>query len=242
MKQSITRTVLCAVMLCGLSGCGKVVDWGIQTFDQGKDVERLFENGRAYVRSITIYDQFDTAGMFDALWLSDEVRSSYVASYGARRAKQDELQKTFLRRQLEENNHFITFYVLSPFEFSLGEPQSDWQLFLKVDGVTYYPLELKVADLELEYQSMFGKRYTRFKQPYAAKFAAKDLQDKLIITPQTDVIELCFRSSIKEASLVWHLYATRSELTPTQEKKIVAQEAQEEKEARLEPEVSQVKS
>lgn len=239
MKLKKTQLIFCAIILVGLAGCGKVIDWGAQTFDQGKDVYKLFEKGGAWIRSTTIYDQFTTAGMFDALWLSNKVRTIYVTSYSVRRAKSEDFKRAFLRRQLEENNHFITFYVLSPFELPLGEPQSDWQLFLKVDNVIYNPLEIKAIDLDLEYKYMFGKRFTRFKESYIVKFDAKDLQDQFIISPETHVIELYFRSSSKEASLAWRLPGSGHE-TFLADNSIIDQEIQEEKEARLQPEVTQV--
>jgi len=241
MKYDITRVLLCVVVLCGLSGCGKIIDWATQTFDQGKDVDLLYKSGRSYLRSVTIYDQFDTFGMFDVLWLSDEVRTSYSAAYNERRARLEESGKNFLRRQLEENNHFITFYVLSPYEFPLGESRSDWQLFLRVDGNTYFPLEIKAIDMDIEYKAMFGKRYTRFKESYVVKFAAKDLQDQFIINENTGFIELCFRSTIKEASVVWHLYGNAHAATDIQkEQRIEQQEKQEKDNARLKPQISQV--
>ena len=235
------RILLSAFVLFTVPGCGKIVDWAKDTLDQGTDVERSYQRGRSYLRSITIYDQFDTAGMFDALWLSDEVRTAYAQAYNERRAKPEDVRKNFLRRQLEENNHFITFYVLSPYEFPLGESHSDWQVFLKVDGAVYLPLSIKVVELDLEYKALFGKRHTRFKESYAVTFAAKDLQDQFVINKDTAMIELCFRSTIKEGSLVWHLYGNHHvALSPEKERELLEQERKEEDNARLEPEISQV--
>jgi len=233
MKLKMVQNVVCAIMLCALSGCGKVVDWGIEVFDQGKDVERPAKAGKSYVRSMTVYDQWTTVGMFDALWLSDEARTAYVDEYALRRAKNQEFKNTLLRRQLEENRHFITFYVLSPYEFPLGESQSDWQLFLKVDGHIYHPIELKTVELEVEYKGMFGRKFTRFKESYIVRFDAKNVEDEFILKPHTKSMELCFRSPIKEISLIWLAH------DQPQKQMLMRQEIEEKNETRLDPEVSQ---
>jgi len=220
MKQQSFGTVsygaICAVILIGLSGCGRVVEWGKETFNQGKNLENMSELGQSHVRSIIVYDQFDTVGMFDALWLSDEVRTIYSNAYASRRGKNEEFKKTLLRRQLEENKHFITFYVLSPFEYPLGESQAMWQVFLSVDNNTYFPIEFKMVELELEYRVMFGKKYSRFKESYCIKFDAKNIEDHFIITANTKKIELCFRSTNKEAALVWYPYENFNEVVQEQ--------------------------
>lgn len=203
MKHNVLSGML-IVLLFGVSGCGRVVDWGTELFDQGEDLPSLNAAARGYLRSCTIYDQLATAGMFDALWVSDEVRTLYTDAYARRRGKNDEFKKTFLRRQLEENRHFIMFYVLSPFELPLGEPHSQWQVFLKIGADVYYPVELKPAELEPEYIGFFGKKYSRFKAPYSIKFDAKNIDEKSILSPD-DTLTLSFRSLEKQVLLTWQV-------------------------------------
>ncbi len=98
MKRDIVRSVLCTVLLCGLSGCGRVADWATQTFDQGKTIDNALGFAKSYVKSVVVYDQFTTVGMFDALWLSDEVRTAYANAYAMRRGKPEEFKNTVLRK------------------------------------------------------------------------------------------------------------------------------------------------
>lgn len=205
MKYLFKMASFATVLILIFSGCGRVVDWGMYTFEQSTSLEDITQTARAYVRSITVYDQFDTTGCFDALWLSDDARAGYVDLYVRRRGKNEEFKDTFLRRQLEENKHFFNFYVLAPFETPLGEQHSLWQVFLNIDGVLYTPIEFKVAELEPEYRAIFGKKYTRFKESYLAKFEAKDGNENPIIKPTTRKISLYFRSNDKEAVLTWRL-------------------------------------
>lgn len=205
MKQ-ITKYMSFFCLILGLSGCSlRVVDWAQQCYTPAKEYQGINKDARAYVRSIAIYDEIATAGMFDALWLSDSVRAAYTDHYGARRGKNAEFKHTFLRRQIEENKHFISFYVLSSFDNKLHDAKAQWMVYLVVDGVAVQPLEAKTVDLEPEYQAIFGDQYTRFKEAYLVKFDAKDADERPILTQNSKVVELVFRSLDKETSLRWEI-------------------------------------
>ncbi len=197
------------VFVCALAvlpGCGRLIDWGKSQFNQGDEVDEIDKRVKNYVRSIRVYDQITTRGIFDAIWLGDEVRTAYANLHTFRQGKSDEHSKAFLRRQLEENKHSISFYVLSLYEVPLGEPSSEWNLVLKVDDVTYAPVEVKKIELPYEYRLFFGTRhYTRFKESYAVKFNALDINEKPIIDSETTSIELCFRAADRRVALCWEL-------------------------------------
>lgn len=189
--------------MLGLAGCGRIIDWGTNIFEQAESLDDVASTAQPYLKSVTVYDQFTTVAMFDALWLSDDVRMIYAKLYADRRGKDEEYKKTFLRRQLEENKHFIVFYVLCPFEALLADSQSPWSIFLKVDDRTYYPTELKVVELDPEYKAIFGKKLSRFKESYVLKFDARDVEDKKIIDNQTRQLKLYFKSVDKQTYLMW---------------------------------------
>ncbi len=194
-----------AAVLLLLPGCGRVIDWGLQTFEQAPSLEASIVQAQKYIRSVTLYDQLTTRARFDALWLSDNVRFNYANLYALKFGKTEEQKKVFLRRQLEENNHFITFYVLSLYEHPLGDVNSEWALFLEVDGKHYAPIEVKSVELSPEYIYIFGKKYNRFKVPYSVKFDAKDINDTFLITPETKQITLYGRSLNSQATFVWEV-------------------------------------
>lgn len=202
-------------VLCFTSGCNRIIDWGVTVFDQGTDIENKAEKAHKLVKSTAIYDQFATVGMFDALWLSNDVRILYSDLYSMRRCKNEELKKAFLRRQLEENNHFITFFVLSPFDMNLADSQTRWSIFLKVNGAVYCPIEIAVVDLDFEYKAMFGKKLTRFKESYVVKFSALDIDENQILTDNIRNIELYFKTLTKETKLVWNFSADQCSTTHT---------------------------
>jgi len=201
----LTNSIFMLFLLTLLPGCNKIIDWGKDNFYQGEKVEKDIDIARNYLKSQRVYDQFTISGHFDALWLSDEVRKVYTDIYCKRRSKTDEQKQIFLRRQLEENNHFITFYLLSLQHIVLGEAESTWSISLKVGDKSLNPVKIKTIDLSPEYLDIFGKKYNKFKDVYLVYFNAKDVEDNYIINEQTDNITLLFRSVDKELLLSWDL-------------------------------------
>lgn len=198
--------------LVTLSGCGRVVQWGKDNFYQGEDVKKYSQVSRDYLRSVVAYDQFMTQAVFDAIWLSDAVRTAYVDLFALRTGKSDEQKNMLLRRELEENNHYITFYVLSLYNIPLGDPLGDWSVYLKIDDAIYQPTEIKYVDLNSEFQSFFGRFFSRFKTPYQVKFDARDVDCNPIITPKVNRVQLYFRSIKKEVQLTWNVDATQDSI------------------------------
>jgi hypothetical protein len=190
--------------VCLLPGCNKVVEWGKRSFNQGVDV--LFNKSliKEFIKGATLYDELDTAAKFDVLWLSDAVRSEYARLHAYTQGKSDEFYQGLLRRQLEENKHFVTFYILSLYDMYLGMPESKWQFFLRVGDKNIAPSEIKAIELLPEYKTFFGDQLTRFRAPYRVMFDAKDIDDNDIITSETKIIELVFRSTHKELVLGWN--------------------------------------
>lgn len=205
MQKNVLNVLVITVCVLGLSGCGRMVDWGKRTFYQGENQETNLSTIQNHIRSITAYDQFDTVAQFDALWLSSQVRELYAYFYTRLIGKGDEYKHMIERRQLEENNHFVMFYVLSPYKDILGKPESMWHLFLEIDGVRYSPIEIKEVDLAPLYKEFFGKRLSVFKKAYQVKFDAQDVDNIPIIRDETTCLVLYFRSLRKEVSLSWTL-------------------------------------
>lgn len=203
MKMYTLLNVIILVVL--LPSCTRVIDWGTKTFEQAPSLQASITEAQKYVRSVTLYDQFTTRARFDSLWLSDDVRINYANLYALKFGKTEEQKKVFLRRQLEENNHFISFYVLSPYEHPLGDAQSEWTLFLEIGDKHYAPIEIKAVELSPEYIYIFGKKYNKFKVPYSVKFDAKDINDQHLITTQTEKITLYCRSLHSEVTFVWDI-------------------------------------
>ena len=196
---------LLIIFLITLPGCGRIINWGKSNFYQGKDVDDYSGQARPFIRSVTLYDQLETQARFEVLWLNDQVRTAYVRLHTARQAKDDEKFYASLRRQLEENNNYISFYVLSTHDIKLGVPESHWSIYLDVDGALYFPLEIKEVELPYEYQIFFGKKWNRFKVPYIVRFYAFNEKEEPIVSDTSAQLSLVFRSAQKEHDFVWQM-------------------------------------
>ena len=184
-----------AVLICliGLSGCGHIIRWAERNIDQGETLEPVSKIPRDYMRSAQVHRQFSTCALIDALWLSDEVRTVYAQTYGLKNGKNDLMTKAFLRRQLEENKHFISFYVLTNFSLNIGDQHNTWAIFLTVDETTVAPNEIRLTELTPEFKAFFGKRFNRFKSVYLVKFNAKTPEGNQLITETSQTMELHLR-------------------------------------------------
>jgi len=205
MKQKIVHITCLAFLGMALSGCGRLVDWGKRTLHQGDNLAVDTTSPHAYVRSIILYDQFATIAMFDAIWLSDAVRTAYTDIYALKYGKDEEQKKVFLRRQFAENRHFITFFVLSTTLAPISEENSEWTLFLQIGDETFAPQEIKKIALDPEYKAFFGKHFNRFKLAYRVTFDANDSEEVPLLREDTPEMTLYFRSVYKEARLCWDL-------------------------------------
>ena len=182
MKKYISRTALIAVLL--LSGCGgNLKDWGKQTFLQGKKQKDTSQIAKKFVKQINIYDQLNTVGLFDALWLSDQVRSFYSDRYALMTGKSEEEKMIILRRLFKSNSQYISFYVLTPFDVVLAVKPVQWSVYLEIDGKKYQPTYIKSTELPVLYQALFGQRFNAHKQPYEVRFSRYDSNENDLLIP-----------------------------------------------------------
>lgn len=205
MKKDITFFLLFSFSLMTAPGCGRLIDWGKSSIEQGENIKKESLTGTDHIISSRIYDQFLLVGAFDSLWLTDDVREAYADLYVLKRGRTDVEKKVFLRRQLEENNHFISFYILSVADIVIGEKDSAWTVLLRIGEYNFVPTEFKAVELSPEYRSIFGKKFNRFKTAYIVRFNAKDIEERPLIQPDTDVVSLVFRTVNKEVVQSWHI-------------------------------------
>jgi hypothetical protein len=211
MKQKLSRYLIFLGLPFILSGCcNRYVVWLRDVFYQGSSVETERAVVEQYIRSEHIYDQLTTLAHFDALWLSDEVRSAFSFVHAQKLCLSEERYQVFLRRQLEENTHYISFYVLAAIPTSFGsdvltDKDADWSFCLTINDKTYRPVQITLVDLQPEYSMFFGSRYTRFKKAYQVRFDARDDHGDLLLSPSTPYIKLWFSRVDRKACAVWCL-------------------------------------
>ncbi len=188
-----------------LPGCGgNIVDWADETFSQGR-INKDHENTvKPFLRGVRLYDQFDTLAIFDAIWLSDTVRTAYAQVYAKMMGKDEDAYIDFLRRELSANTYFVSFYVLSQKSIPLTDIPPSWVVHLEVDGKKYLPAEIKAVELAAEYLGFFGKRVNNHKEPYEIRFDRKDTEGIDILEGKRN-IKLFFSSPRHYGVMSWQL-------------------------------------
>lgn len=188
-----------------LPGCGgNILDWADETFYQGK-IHKDYEKAvRPFLKSVRLYDQFDTLAIFDGLWLSDSVRTGYAQVYAKMMGKNEAEYVDFLRRELSANTYFVSFYVLSMKSIPLTEIPPLWAVHLEINGKKYLPAEIKCVELSAEYASFFGKRMNNHKEAYEIRFDRKDVEENDILEGK-HTMKLFFSSPRHYGVMSWDI-------------------------------------
>ncbi len=221
-QQKMIQATAILLLLVFVPGCIKYHKTLPTEFPQGEITQNYSDITASYVKSTRVYDQFVTRAIFDALWLSDDVRIAYSKFHCAKRGTSVEDTEAFIARQREENNHWTTFYVLADVRdrqnTSLSDKNAPWTFYLKVGDNKSAQLSIKEVDLEPEYQRFFGTQFNLFKTAYIVKFPALD-----IASDQKDkAVHLIIESVDKSVTLTWPIGVAKK--AETAKKKVKSDE------------------
>jgi hypothetical protein len=188
----------------------RYIRWAKKQLPQASPLTCQIEETEAHIRSLRIYDQFDTIAHFDILWLSNEVRCQYAKLYAVKHGLCAQRYEEFERRQLEENSYFVSFYVLASMpswcRTSLADPHSEWSLFMRINDAIHHPVQIKqIENLPQEYALFFGPRFNKFKQIYCVKFDAVGCIGNCLFDKSTNVIELWLSTTTLVGAVRWYL-------------------------------------
>ena len=209
MQKNIITSSFCILSLIFLPGCWRAVDWAKSNFYQGTCIEQCIQVDQ-YIKSVRVYDLLSVRATFDALWLSDAVRTAYVDLHTMRYGKSDAERDALVRSQLAENNQYISFFILSSYEVQLIGDNLEWGVFLRIHDhngliTTLTPVEFKEIDLVPEYRAFFGKICNQFKVVYLVRFSVCNKEGRSLFAAGVHKMALYFRSMNKEVQLVWQL-------------------------------------
>lgn len=213
MKNAYAFTLFSAVLL--LTGCAKYHEFINDEVPQVERHEPSNATIKKYLRSLTMYEGFETRARFDSLWMTDEMRLVHTALHSERVGLNQEEREAFLLRQLEENNHWMSFYLLSEIpdhgHISLTDKNSDWSLYLETEaGYRVSPESIKEIELSPDIKAMFGHRLTTFKKVYHVKFPAKNLNGNYYFSAGDEMQLVCAGSGIR-GTLTWVTPSSLSE-------------------------------
>ena len=212
------KVILLASLCIFLYGCVPYYKLSKSEFPQGKELE-ISKLGivQQYLKSATIYKCFTTLAIFDALWLSDDVREAYVALHSQKSGKSQTSREALLNRQLEENKHWISFYVLADIRqepnSGMSEKSPLWSTYIDLGcNKKIEPESIKEVELDTENIFFFGEKFNSFKTAYLVQFPACDSDGKSFLTDCT-VVKLVISSVNKSSELVWNLKDIKDALT-----------------------------
>lgn len=174
MKLTKIKSLIFVFLLLIISGCTRYDGWVRSIFNQGTTVPNSLVCAEKYVRSLHVYDYFSTLGLFEALWVSPEVRSIYNQLQ-----KQLDCDCACIEEVCENtDSSCATFLVLAWIKGAEGTYLTDecplWTMCLSVNCKTYAPCIIKQIDVCPEYKAMFGRRFTRFKIAYRVTFSVSE--------------------------------------------------------------------
>jgi hypothetical protein len=215
-NKKVGLSIFVCLYLFLFPGCNKLTNWATNNFKQAKLYAQEYARPvKEYLRSSSTYNFLTSVADFSALLLSDTVHKSYVDYYSYRHSLDLDEKKLLLERLLDENKNYVSFYLAgnqpsavyaSARAYStgqyqkpntmLGERDSFWRAFLRVDGVEYPAYRVKLEPLSPEYKYFFGDHYGQFKKTFTIDF---DVQ----LDDRAHDLVLILRSSEHEVELEW---------------------------------------
>ena len=206
MQRTQNFLFLAAITL--LSGCGiNYTEISQSEFPQGQSQDLKPEIAFNYIRSARVYDEFMTKGIFDALWLSDETRTAFVDLFVRKRGRDEDFHTGLLRRELDENMHYITFYILADVRgqdnTELNDRDAIWTMYLQApSGETVPPVSIEHIDLSPEIKSFFAWRATQYKTPYEVKFPVTNIMGNEYLD-NSGPFKLVLSSVERNVEMIW---------------------------------------
>lgn len=191
MKRFITIVGI-AALLVGFSGCSRYVTWPADVFFQGTCEDQLCACIKNYLRSIRMYDQFSTRGLFDILWLSDQVQEAFVLTRASKKHLMPEQTALLRERERKAFDGYTVVYMFAPLAYdsasSLTHPQSRWSVVLARGDSIIQPYDIINIELGPEYRACIPAHCMRARTAYQVRFAGAPLPAeymKIIISDAT---------------------------------------------------------
>lgn len=162
-----------------LPGCIGYHDLLPPEFTQFKHKSRGWDQAKIYaknnLKSIKIYDEFQTVALFDFLRYSDEIALSSACIKSDRRGASKKVRQQIMMHELAANQDEFKFLlqadVRKSFQELLDKKNSAWSFWLETpDGKKIKPnLIKKIQHTDITRQ-LFGNSYSRFKTLYSLTF------------------------------------------------------------------------
>lgn len=206
-RGTLSKIFVVIVCLVAMSSCVPYHKLAKKESPQGILLDDYRDISYNNIRSVSIYNEFETRAHFTFLRMSDAVKKAYTDIYCGRRGIVAHAREEFLKRQLEENNHWVSFVVLADMRdktcVSLGEKNAQWAFALDLgQNIILAPESIKEIELDPELQLLFGRHFTLFPTAYVLKFSRRDATGERYHIGQ--VSKVIISSPYKKTDVVWN--------------------------------------
>ncbi len=162
-----------------LTGCIGYHDLIPPEFPQHKHKSKGWDQAKTYaktnLKSIKIYDEFQTVALFDFLRYSDEIALSSACIKSDRKGANKKIRGQIMMHELAANQNEFKFLIQADVRKScqefLDKKNSAWSFWLETeDGRKIKPSSIKKIEHTDISRQLFGETYSRFKTLYKIVF------------------------------------------------------------------------
>lgn len=209
-----------------LPSCVQYVNWFNCTFMGGKknDVSSI-ELAYPYICAMHMYHQFQTVGLFDALWLTRDSISVFAELKANRLGLDCKEEQKIFKKEFSKTKNKLVFYLLVPKKTKRQIVKTDssnfpWAVYLSINTgykcQNFQPsLIKKIFKLRPEYHFILSYNYNKFvilndnylnfRQPYRIEFDLKSIS-KAITINNIEAISLIVSSvQYRSSCCTWEL-------------------------------------
>lgn len=186
-----------------LPGCSRINNLLNKHFFESCRPCPYFARAQRYLRTIRLYDQLSTVGIFTALWINQDVLEAYQFAYNQQRNQP--LDTPLGCGLIKLNNNQLKFYVIGYQPALQGSVfntcdscDSKWYITLTVDDQIYHPASVLPFKADRILEAMLKPYHNRFNRLYEVNF---DL--KLNLEAGDHIVKLTFSCLEATGSLVW---------------------------------------
>ena len=219
MSKNISRFLNIYFIIILLPSCSRINNLIDKHFFEGCRPCPYFAKAHDYMRTIKLYDQLSTVGIFTALWISKDVINAYKKAYNQQRnlpldqdLDQALIQDSFLLKN--KQNNLIYFYVIGyqpEIEGNIfnvcNDNDSRWHISLKIDEQIFKPKKITPVKVDRIIEKMLKPYHNRFNELYEVEF---DLNYLIDLNFNEHVMQMTFSCLESFGTIKWDIFEGRA--------------------------------
>lgn len=161
-------------ILIFLSGCSRVNRFLNKQFFESCRPCDYIKGAHDSIRTIKLYDQFSTVGIFTALWINEKVTEAYQKAYNQQRNLPLDSPVDI---PIDLNNNQQKFYIIgyqpkiegSVFDVC-DDNNSSWHLSIEFNNKYFKPVSIKPVKADRILEAILRPYHNRFNELYEVTF------------------------------------------------------------------------